>query len=278
MATAVSGDADGSNLPPGVRRPLTGGGTRRTATGELTRCWLRGVNWRLPGGVSIDDVERLTHDMLKPDARRGRCFGQRRSVFIDRLPGIGRIAVKEYRRGGQVRRFVDRHHVRGGPTRGECELRELRFVRSLGIRAPEPVACASRGLLFYRGWLITRYVPNQGTLASIGRRSTRRLSDFAAATAEQVALLMAHRVLHVDLHPGNVILDEHGSPWLLDFDRAIVFRGPFDHLRGRYVARWQRFVRRNRLPDVVGDAFASELYRLTRLEVESLLGPVAAEW
>ncbi|MCL4811116.1 MAG: hypothetical protein KJ061_01460 [Vicinamibacteraceae bacterium] len=237
------------------------------------------MSWRLPGGVPLAVVERLTHDIVHPDVRAVRYLGHRRSVFVDRVRGIGAVAVKEYRRGGQVRRVVDRHHLRGGPTRGERELRALRLVRSFGVRAPEPVACASRGLLFYRAWLLTRYVPNRGTMAAMaGRASARRLADAAAATAEQVALLMAHRVLHVDLHAGNVILGPQGLPWLLDFDRAVAFQGPFDQLRNRYVARWQRFVRKNRLPDVVGDAFASELYRLTRLEVESLLGPVAAEW
>jgi RIO-like serine/threonine protein kinase len=178
-----------------------------------------------------------------------------------------------------VRRLVNRHHLRGGPTRGEREAHALRLVRTLGVRAPEPVAWAARGLVCYRGWLLTRYVPNRGDLRALAPHApARRVSDAVAATAEQVALLMAHRVLHVDLHPGNVILDDHGLPWLLDFDRAMVFNGPFDQLRARYVARWQRFVRKNQLPDVVSDAFASELYRLTRLEVESLLGPIPAAW
>jgi 3-deoxy-D-manno-octulosonic acid kinase len=180
---------------------------------------------------------------------------------VHRLDACGDVVVKEYRRGGHVSQVVRLHHVRRGPSRGEREFRNLRAVRALGIHAPEPVAFASRGLVVYRGWLVTRLVENRGSLAALSLCRTNGLEELVAATAWQVASLIDRRVLHADLHPGNVIVDLHDVPCLLDFDRAFRFDGSPLELGRRYVGRWFRAVRKHGLPDVLGQVFQHELAR-----------------
>jgi hypothetical protein len=66
--------------------------------------------------------------------------------------------------------------------------------------------------------------------------------------ARQVAGLEEARVEHPDLHPGNVLVDAQGAPWLIDFHKARVGRRPPDakqlreELRRR-VEHWTAMVR-----------------------------------
>ena len=196
-----------------------------------------------------------------PAPRASHVLGGRNSAFVYPLPPLGEVVVKEYRRGGHVSRLIRLHHLRRGPSRGEREFRNLRAVRALGVRAPEPLAFGWRGLLLYRSWLVTRFVPNQGSLASLSLSRPERLDALVSGAARQVALLLHHGVLHADLHPGNVLVDLDDVAWLLDFDRAFRFDGSPQELCGRYVGRWNRAVRKHGLPEALEHVFQAELAR-----------------
>ena len=60
--------------------------------------------------------------------------------------------------------------------------------------------------------------------------------------------LVQNKILHVDLHPGNVIVDPEGKVYLLDFDKGRIFRGSRQRLQERYFARWKRAVIKHGLP------------------------------
>ncbi len=197
-----------------------------------------------------------------PPARRvtsgSNVLGGRAVILRCTLPSVGDVVIKEYRRGGMLRFFRRRYYVRNGTPRPERELNSLLAARADGVNAPEPVACFSRGALFYRGWLVTRFIKGRGLVDVCGE-------DASAAEAlvpelvRQVRILVQHQVAHVDLHPGNVHVAADGAVYLLDFDRALLFEGTGDELKQRYDTRWRRAVEKHRLPPVLADQFTKAL-------------------
>ncbi len=164
------------------------------------------------------------------------------------LADVGPVVVKIYIRGGLMGRCNRHRYLRWGPTRSEQEFGWLQQVRQLGIHAPEPVAAVHRGGLFYRCWLVTRRVSGALPLTQFSRRHPEGLASAMAACGRQIARLVQNRILHPDLHPGNVLVDPRGKTWIIDFDKAAVYRGRRPNLADRYRRRWRRAVRKHDLP------------------------------
>jgi tRNA A-37 threonylcarbamoyl transferase component Bud32 len=174
------------------------------------------------------------------------------------LPSVGEVVIKEYRRGGMLRFIRRRYYVRNGTPRPERELNSLLAVRADGVHAPEPVACFSRGILFYKGWLVTRFIRGRG-LVDVCAADARAADVLIPELVRQVQSLVSHRIAHIDLHPGNVHVGDDGVVYLLDFDRALRFDGSSDELRQRYDIRWRRAVEKHGLPPVLAERFTNVL-------------------
>jgi 3-deoxy-D-manno-octulosonic acid kinase len=132
--------------------------------------------------------------------------------------------LRHYRRGGFIARVVDDHYFWLGAerTRAFREWRLLRALRAAGLPVPNPVAAhVHRTGAVYTADIITSYL-----------RDTRKLSSFIAqgrAPAEcwrrvgaMIRAVHAHGVDHPDLTAHNVLLDDDGNPFLVDFDNAHV--------------------------------------------------------
>jgi 3-deoxy-D-manno-octulosonic acid kinase len=74
-----------------------------------------------------------------------------------------------------------------------------------------------------------------------------------------VRRLIEARICHVDLHPGNVLVDGDGRIYLIDFDKAFRFTGSDRELRDWYISRWRRAITKHGLPEVLGDALSTGL-------------------
>jgi len=169
----------------------------------------------------------------------------------DDVDGIGAVVVKHYTRGGLLRYFVKRRHLKSGKTRGQAEYEVLQRVRNLGINAPEPVAFAYRGGLVYLAWLVTLEIKRAQSLARLSLEDLRQAREAMESALEQICLLIDSRIWHVDLHPGNVLVDQQKTVYLVDFDKGRHFRGNRRKLKARYLSRWQRAVRKHRLPEML---------------------------
>ena len=185
-------------------------------------------------------------------ALNGRC-----AVARMQIKGIGPAAVKSYRRGGLLQYINKRYYLKVGQTRGQKEYEWLQTVRGLGINAPDPVAYAYRGRLVCSAWLVTREIPRALSLAQCSLTADHPLNRALKSTADQLALLIQHGIHHVDLHPGNVLLDENDKAFLLDFDRCRMFTGNPNILRQKYRARWNRAVKKHRLPSILSDVITA---------------------
>lgn len=130
--------------------------------------------------------------------------------------------LRHYRRGGLVARFIDDHYLWLGEAHARAfrEWRLLRELRAAGLPVPNPVAAhVYRTGIIYTADIITSYLPN-----------TRKLSWFIeqgrvpAHCWRQVGAMIrsvhGHGVDHPDLTAHNVLLDEAGKPFLVDFDNA----------------------------------------------------------
>lgn len=186
------------------------------------------------------------------DDARG-LLGGRTPIRRAEIPELGAVVVKRYGRGGVFRHFVSERYFCWGKTRSEVEYDILTLVRSLGIAAPEPLVHLHRGWPFYRAWLVTREVAHHTSLAELSRSAEDRARQVLEAFVHQLAVLIDHRILHIDLHPGNVIVDAAGQPYILDFDRAHRFEGRKNALRDRYLHRWRRAVIKHGLPDYLAE-------------------------
>ncbi|NYT26220.1 3-deoxy-D-manno-octulosonic acid kinase [Alcaligenaceae bacterium] len=125
--------------------------------------------------------------------------------------------LRRYRRGGWAARVSDDRYLWAG-AQSVRSLNEFDILRSLyeaGLPVPRPFAAAywKRGLT-YRAAIIVERIPDVRPLASA----------LDVADCEQVArsIYAMHEqgVWHADLNAYNILLDEEGRAWLIDFDKA----------------------------------------------------------
>ena len=64
----------------------------------------------------------------------------------------------------------------------------------------------------------------------------------------QVDTLVENQIHHVDLHPGNVIVNNHNELFIIDFDKAQMNFHNKKKLHQKYINRWQRAVLKHNLP------------------------------
>jgi len=175
-------------------------------------------------------------------------LGGRGSIGLADVEGFGRVAVKQYLRGGVIRFYNKNRYLRCGKTRGHLEFETLEKVRQIGVNAPEPLVYAYQGFPFYRAWLITREIESHQTLADLALSDIKQACAVMKNVIEQLSLLIHHRILHVDMHPGNVVIGKSGDVYLVDFDKARAWKKTEEKLIQRYKARWKRAVVKHKLP------------------------------
>ena len=129
-----------------------------------------------------------------------------RTVLLGTFGGIC-VHVKLYRSGTLSDRARDA--MRG--ERGQREARNLLAAAGLGLATVEPLAHGTcDGPDGKQSFLVTRTVAG----------STRFSFSLPPVVLQKVGAMLrqAHDLgfLPADLHPGNIVIDESGSPWLLD--------------------------------------------------------------
>ncbi|HET6604632.1 MAG TPA: 3-deoxy-D-manno-octulosonic acid kinase [Xanthomonadaceae bacterium] len=158
--------------------------------------------------------------LFEPGLRRAGSGGRGAAWFV--AGPCGPAVLRHYRRGGLVARLVEDRYLYLGRehTRSFREFRLLQDLRDRGLPVPAPVAAAfRRSGAGYRADLIT---------ARIARAHS--LSEFVDADLpppgqwQQVGRTIArfHRAgaWHADLNAHNLLLDDSGAVWLVDFDRG----------------------------------------------------------
>ena len=216
-------------------------------------------NFGLSADFSDKQLAKLVDLFNQRPGSAGTVLGGRGSICITEVEGIGSIAVKHYFRGGIIRFFNKQRYLKFGKTRGQIEYEIIQKVRDIGVAAPEPLAFVFKGSPFYRAWLVTRKLNIHQSLADLSISDVKHACMVMKNVIEQLSLLIKNRILHVDLHPGNVVIDTSDKAHLVDFDKARIYHGSEQKLINRYISRWKRAVVKHNLPDILWEMMESEL-------------------
>jgi 3-deoxy-D-manno-octulosonic acid kinase len=152
--------------------------------------------------------------------------------------------LRHYRRGGLVARFIDDHYLWLGADRARAfrEWRLLRELRAAGLPVPTPVAAhVYRTGLIYTADIITAYLPGTRKLSWYIEQGRVRPECWRKIGA-MIRAVHDHGVDHPDLTAHNVLLDEAGQPFLVDFDNAE--RKPPGKWRRLGIERFNRSMRK----------------------------------
>lgn len=132
------------------------------------------------------------------------------------------MVLRHFWRGGLVGRINPDLYLRQrvANSRAMREAVLLDWMRGQGLPVPRPVAaryCAAG--LFYRADIITLRLPDTRTLAEMLRKQPLT-PDAWAGTGTVIARFHDAGVYHSDLNCRNILLDDAGAVWLIDFDKC----------------------------------------------------------
>ena len=209
--------------------------------------------YRFGSYLELDEHQLRTFISVFNQPRTGNTsvLGGRTALTFNEIDGLGSVAIKSYARGGWMRYLIKQRYLKLGKTRAQIEFELLQVVRNLGINAPEPVVYAHRGRVFYRAWLVSRSIQHPLSLALLSLKNEKKTRLAMESVIEQISLLIQNAILHVDLHPGNIVVDEANQIFLVDFDKGQIHHGSRKKLRDRYLTRWQRAVTKHGLPKLL---------------------------
>ncbi len=130
--------------------------------------------------------------------------------------------LRHYLRGGLIARYSKEHYLWLGlkQTRAWREWQLLARMRDMGLPVPRPVAVqVLRHGLTYTADIMTLRIPRATTLADeLGRHALAE--GYWQALGSMLRLFHQKGVWHADLNANNVMLDEGGRFYLIDFDRG----------------------------------------------------------
>ena len=198
--------------------------------------------------MSIPQCQTLLPLLKSSAGSNAEVLGGRREVQTMEIPGIGPVAVKSYARGGLLSVFVKKTYVRTSKIRSLSEFEWLIAVNNLGISAPEPIACIWQGNLFYKCWLVMADIGPHDTLAQISLTDENRANNLLPVIQEKISVLIHNNILHVDLHPGNILVDKKNRIYIIDFDKAKRVGWSKTRFKKKYAQRWERAIFKHRLP------------------------------
>lgn len=200
--------------------------------------------------AQISQIEQLISAKLAPG---DSVLGGRSRVRRGQVEGLGNLVIKQYTRGGLLSKLISRDYLNIGEPRSLTELNFLQMAESIGCSVPRGVVALWTGGFTYRAWLVTMEVPGTITLAELSQRDKFAARKSTELLVEQIRLLVEKRILHIDLHPGNVLVDPDLRPYILDFDKARLVNVSQEQLLDQYLRRWRRSVIKHELPDVLSE-------------------------
>jgi len=176
--------------------------------------------------------------------REGTCVGEamgRGTTYIVMLHKQ-RCVLRHYRRGGMIAALLgDRYYWQGlQQSRAWQEWHLLAKMREIGLPVPQPLAAqVLHNGRFYTADLITRKIENSQSLAEILRKKSLPKESWAeiGKTIQQF-----HRfgIYHDDLNAHNIMLDNGGLVYVVDFDKGELREGGDDQWKQQNLQRLKR--------------------------------------
>lgn len=176
-------------------------------------------------GAILFDATRMTHAdeqwfEQSADTHSASRAGRGEVVFFD--APFGACVLRHYHRGGLVGRVNTDHYLWTGRKRSRAfrEFRLLAELHEAGLPVPAPImARYVRNGMSYQADLITRQIPGAQTLADLLATCVLEAA-LGARVGRVLASFHSKGVWHADLNASNLLVDDAGKVWLLDFDRC----------------------------------------------------------
>lgn len=178
-------------------------------------CWLR-----------EDTLSTLSSNLFEPsfwqarNAVTGTATGRGTTWFV--RDGERHLVLRHYRRGGLFGRLVkDRYAgIKPADSRAMRELNLLDSMQRAGLPVPAPVgARMTRHGIFYRADLLIGRIADARDLLAVLQHHPLNEAQW-----QQIGAMIRrfHRagIDHTDLNIHNILLDDHGNSWLIDFDKC----------------------------------------------------------
>ncbi|GAA3543860.1 3-deoxy-D-manno-octulosonic acid kinase [Zobellella aerophila] len=176
----------------------------------------------------FDDFERDYFEIdywRERDAIRGKAVGRNTTWFVE--DGAGHKVLRHYYRGGLIGRVMEDTflHVAESKSRAMAEFTVLAKLYRRGLPVPRP--CAARMMrsnLVYRADIILERIGNARDLVAILQEQPLKAAQWRNI-GKMIRQFHQAGLYHADLNSHNVLLDDQGKGWLIDFDKCH-FRQP----------------------------------------------------
>jgi len=163
------------------------------------------------------DCKRQESDQQKPSG-----IGRAEVVYFSL--GNKKLVLKHYFRGGLVAALVKDCYLGCSVEKSRAfrEWRLLKKMRGLGLPVPDAVAARVETKVFcYRADLITEEIENIKTLSD-ALTSGALSFDIWKKIGVCIKSFHQHDVYHADLNARNILIEEIGRVYLIDFDNSYV--------------------------------------------------------
>ncbi len=134
----------------------------------------------------------------------------------------GAYVLRHYRRGGLVARLSDDRFAHEPEYRGRA-MREfvlLRLMQAWGLPVPAPAAARHQPrTLSYRADIAVAWLPGTRNLVQC-LREARPAPAAWTALGDAIRRLHEKQIFHADLNAHNLLLDNDGGAWVVDFDKC----------------------------------------------------------
>lgn len=168
---------------------------------------------------SIDENYFSETYWLANDAITNREKGRGTTLFVQH--NDAQLVLRHYLRGGFMSKISKDHYLfsKLERTRSISELLILEQLQALGLPAPKPAAAqVIRSGIYYQADILIHQIPNSKDLVSLLTQA--QPSEFYEQLGEVIATFHQQGVFHADLNIKNILQDNSGKFWLIDFDRA----------------------------------------------------------
>lgn len=217
------------------------GATQRTLT-QIGRLWqdddpqaLSRIAVRRQGAsliwhdpASIEDISAGAFDAphCRPGSRPMATGSGRGQVHVVNV-GQATALLRHYRRGGLMARISRDRFLGIDPwaSRGMREYLLLRLMRSWRLPVPAPLAArVEQAGPAYRSDIMVGLLPGTRNLVQIMAVTTIPATAWAAI-GQAIRRMHDRQVHHADLNAHNLLLDDGGQAWIVDFDKCGVRAG-----------------------------------------------------
>ncbi|WP_454442511.1 3-deoxy-D-manno-octulosonic acid kinase [Vibrio bathopelagicus] len=155
----------------------------------------------------------------------GSATGRGTTWFVE-LPSM-QAALRHYRRGGLFGKLVADSYIYTGneSTRSYQEFELLNRLKESGVNVPSPIAArVVKNGLIYTADLLSEKIPNARDLVAILQENALP-KEMYQKIGREIRKMHAAQVNHTDLNIHNILIDEQGKVWIIDFDKCFQNQG-----------------------------------------------------